>query len=105
MNDAAMNDAAVNWDGWFDPASTVEPPAGWPPLVLALWHEAHGDWERAHDLCNADESRESAWVHAYLHRVEGDLSNADYWYRRAGRTRPESEPADERRAIATALLG
>lgn len=99
-----MRDTDVDWDAWFDPASTAAPPADWPPLVHALWHEAHGDWDRAHELCNEDSSAESAWVHAYLHRVEGDLPNADYWYRRAGRKRPDTELADERRSIAAALL-
>lgn len=90
---------------WDTGISAAAPPSAWPALVVALWHEAHGDWERAHDLCNEDSSAESAWVHAYLHRAEGDLSNADYWYRRAGRRRPDVALAEERRAIAAALLG
>lgn len=54
------------------------------PAVAALWHLAHGAWEIAHGLVQNDPSREAAWVHAHLHRVEGDVSNAAYWYRRAG---------------------
>jgi hypothetical protein len=56
------------------------------PLLLALWHDAHGDWDRAHSIAQDIESTDAAWVHAYLHRKEGDTSNAGYWYRRAGRT-------------------
>jgi hypothetical protein len=54
-----------------------------PPLA-ALWWAAKGDWDRAHKLVQDDDSTDAAWVHAHLHRVEGDLSNAGYWYRRAG---------------------
>ena len=80
------------------------PPAGLSKPLQALWQEAKGAWDDAHSLAMADKSADGAWVHAYLHRVEGDLRNAGYWYRRAGR--PESKEAlrDEWRAIATALL-
>ena len=57
-----------------------------PPLLYALWHEAHGDWERAHTIAQDIDTPDAGWVHAYLHRKEGDTSNADYWYRRAGRS-------------------
>ena len=53
----------------------------------ALWYDGKGDWEKAHDLVNDLDDRQSAHVHAYLHRKEGDLWNADYWYRRAKRQR------------------
>ena len=83
----------------------AQPPAGLSKPLQALWHEANGAWEAAHDLAQADKGPEGAWVHAYLHRVEGDLRNAGYWYRRSGR--PESKEAlrDEWRAISKALLG
>lgn len=70
----------------------------------ALWLEAQGDWEGAHDLIQDDAAGDGAWVHAYLHRVEGDLSNADYWYRRAARTRPEVSLPEEWDAMVTELL-
>lgn len=60
------------------------PPAGLTPALQALWYAAKGDWEKAHDLTQPG-GGELDWVHAYLHRVEGDLSNAGYWYRRAGK--------------------
>ena len=59
-----------------------------PPLLAALWWDARGNWDQAHQVAQSVETAEGAWVHAYLHRKEGDLANADYWYRRAGRTRP-----------------
>jgi hypothetical protein len=55
-----------------------------PPLA-ALWWAAKGDWDAAHKIVMNEDSKDAAWVHAYLHRVEGDLSNAGYWYRRAGK--------------------
>ena len=81
--------------------------------LLALWCEAKGDWERAHALAQAagDEGdaamgRAGAWVHAYLHRVEGDEGNAGYWYARAGRRAATAGTSfsEERTAIAEVLL-
>jgi hypothetical protein len=83
-----------------------QPPPGLPVLVEALWWEAHGDWGRAHTIAQEMDDRDGAWVHAYLHRREGDTANAGYWYRRAGQ--PVSTQAldfnQERKAIVTALL-
>lgn len=93
----------MNWQATFESGEAGGPDPAWPALVQALWYESRGDWDRAHDICNEDEGKDSAWVHAFLHRVEGDLSNADYWYRRAGRRRPDGELAIERAEIATAL--
>lgn len=55
--------------------------------LQALWADRHGDWERAHTLAQEANSPDGDWVHAYLHRKEGDLGNAGYWYARAGRDR------------------
>jgi len=64
------------------------PPAGLAPLLLALWHEGKGDWHKAHNIAQDVPGPDGAWVHAYLHRIEGDDWNANYWYRRAGRSMP-----------------
>lgn len=64
------------------------PPRGLPPLLRALWHDARGDWDRAHVITAAERSAAAARVHAYLHRKEGDADNARYWYTRAGTERP-----------------
>jgi hypothetical protein len=82
-----------------------EPPAGLPPALQSLWHEAKGDWERAHECAQQETSRDGAWVHAYLHRKEGDDGNAGYWYARAGRPFPESSLETEWSEIARELLG
>jgi len=81
------------------------PPPGLSDPLLALWWDAHGDWERAHEHAQGGGGADSAWVHAYLHRREGDLANADYWYARAGRRRPNVALEAEWGEIAAALLG
>jgi hypothetical protein len=58
------------------PASNISPP------LAALWWAAKGDWGRAHAIVQEEKGVDAAWVHAYLHRIEGDLGNAGYWYRR-----------------------
>jgi hypothetical protein len=75
------------------------------PALQALRLVAAGDWDGAHDLVQNDPSLEASWVHAHLHRVEGDLFNAGYWYRRAGKPQATMSLEDERQAIATALGG
>jgi len=80
------------------------PPAGLHPAVIALWHDAKGDWDRAHEVAQEIDDETGAWVHAYLHRKEGDAGNAAYWYRRAGQPVARGPLDDEREAIAAALL-
>jgi hypothetical protein len=80
------------------------PPGELSPALEALWWAAKGDWNRAHVLVQDDPSREAAWVHAYLHRLEGDLGNAGYWYRKAGRAAASDPLEVEWEAIAAALL-
>jgi hypothetical protein len=65
--------------------SKPTPPDGIDPRLLVLWLDADGQWDRAHDLAQELPDPDGAWLHAYLHRVEGDLANAGYWYRRAGK--------------------
>lgn len=78
-------------------------PAGLAGPLLGLWHAEKGDWEAAHRIVMDDDSRNAAWVHACLHRQEGDLGNAAYWYGRAGQPVAEGPIEAERRAIAEAL--
>jgi hypothetical protein len=80
------------------------PPTGLTPALVGLWWDAKGDWTRAHESAQQDEGFEGSWVHAYLHRKEGDQSNAAYWYHRAARA-VSSEPLEaEWVAIVRALL-
>lgn len=73
--------------------------------LAALWWERKGDWTRAHDLVDELDSTEGMAVHAYLHRREGSLSNADYWYSRAGRIFYRSALDEEWAALVEGLLG
>ena len=72
--------------------------------IEALWWAAHNDWTHAHEAAQSDQGVPAAWVHAYLHRVEGDLENAKYWYALAGKPVATAPLNDEWRAIAAALL-
>ncbi|MBL9216751.1 MAG: hypothetical protein JNG83_14840 [Opitutaceae bacterium] len=80
------------------------PPGGLDGPLLALWHDARGDWHRAHAVAQETGGPGGAWVHAYLHRKEGDPGNAAYWYRRAGRPVPTAALEDEWAALVRGLL-
>ncbi len=80
------------------------PPAGLGGALAALWQAAKGDWDAAHHLAQADKSEAGAWVHAHLHRIEGDAGNAAHWYRRAGKPRSTAPLEAEWDEIVAALL-
>jgi hypothetical protein len=80
------------------------PPPDLSLALKALWLDAKGDWDGAHNAAQADEGGAGDWVHAYLHRKEGDAWNAGYWYRRARKPASEAPLDEEWREIATALL-
>ena len=84
--------------------SSKNPPAGLSPALSALWWAGKDDWHKAHKIVMNDEGADCAWVHAYLHRVEGDLDNAGYWYRQARRKPATGGLKAEWAAIAAALL-
>ena len=73
-------------------------------LLRALWHDARGDWDQAHKIAQDVDDKSGAWVHAYLHRKEGDLGNAAYWYQQAGQPVATDSLENEWNRIATALL-
>jgi hypothetical protein len=81
-----------------------QPPPNLSSALHALWWDAKGNWERAHACVQTQDDAASAWVHAYLHRKEGDLFNASYWYRRAGKPAFAGAFADEWEALVRALL-
>lgn len=83
--------------------SQAAPPAGISPYLTSLWWEGKGNWQKAHDIIEDLESDTAAWVHAYLHRKEGDRGNARYWYSRAGQTMPEVSLEQEWKDIVTVL--
>jgi hypothetical protein len=80
------------------------PPPGMNPALVALWHDGHGDWDSAHNVAQEIDGPIGAWVHAYLHRKEGDLGNAGYWYARASKPAANGSLDDEWEAIAATLL-
>jgi len=84
--------------------SLAAPPAALAPPLAALWWAKRGDWDEAHRLVMDEAGRDAAWVHAYLHRVEGDNGNADYWYGRARRHPARGDIDAEWEAIVVALL-
>jgi hypothetical protein len=81
-----------------------KPPAGLAPALAALWWAGKDEWDKAHRIVMDESGEDSAWVHAYLHRREGDLDNARYWYRRAGRPVASGQLLEEWGTIAQALL-
>jgi hypothetical protein len=80
------------------------PPPGLPPALRALWLDARGDWDAAHQTAQDIADASGAWVHAYLHRKEGDEGNAAYWYNRAGKPVCRVSLPEEWDAIAGELL-
>ena len=81
------------------------PASGLQPPLIALWWAAKGDWDRAHKVVQDESDANSAWVHAYLHRVEGDVGNANYWYRQAAKPVATDPLETEWEGIASKLLG
>jgi len=81
-----------------------EVPPGLPLYLQALWYDGKGDWHKAHSLIDSLDDKNSCRVHAYLHRKEGDISNADYWYRRANAQRPSGSLQQEWQDVTTELL-
>jgi hypothetical protein len=84
--------------------SDPDPPSGLSAALVALWYDARGDWDAAHRIAQDIEDTTGAWIHAYLHRKEGDTGNAGYWYRRAGKPMASTSLEAEWNAIAAALL-
>lgn len=82
----------------------ADPPNGLTPALRGLWWDAKGDWARAHECAQVDESPAGSWVHAYLHRKEGDRDNAAYWYRRAGKPVSAAALEEEWQSILKELL-
>ena len=89
----------------FKASTTADaPPAETSSALQALWYDAKGQWDKAHELAQQEPDPIGAWVHAYLHRVEGDESNAGYWYKRAEKPHSKAALPDEWAEISTALL-
>jgi len=81
-----------------------ETPSDMSPYLQSLWYDAKGNWERAHTIIQDIEDKDASWIHAYLHRKEGDIGNADYWYRLAGKKRTNVSLEEEWENITETLL-
>jgi hypothetical protein len=95
----------VNMAAYIASLDGAAPPPDLSAPLAALWWAAKGDWDQAHRIVQDESSREAAWVHAYLHRVEGDLGNAGYWYRQASQPVATDSLQAEWDRIAATLLG
>jgi hypothetical protein len=94
----------VNLEQFRDSVQGIKPPDGITSALVALWWDAKGDWSKAHDAVQDDHGPEGAWVHAYLHRKQGDASNAAYWYEEAKRALATSSLEEEWGEIASSLV-
>ena len=83
--------------------TAASPPDSLSPALRALWQDARGHWARAHEIAQDIDGPEGAWIHAYLHRKEGDAGNAAYWYRRAGKPVCRESLEAEWESIARAM--
>ncbi len=94
----------MNFTSFKELLDEEEAPAQLQGCLLALWKAGRGDWEGAHNIVQDDPGQDAAWIHAYLHRAEGDLWNAGYWYRRAGKPVNNAALETEWEEITIALL-
>ena len=94
----------MDLDAFKDSLTENIPPDRLSPALQALWHDGKGNWDAAHRCIQSEDEGAGAWVHAYLHRKEGDNANAAYWYRRAGRPVASGPLTEEWEALAEALL-
>ncbi|MEP3210405.1 MAG: hypothetical protein ABJN95_14490 [Maribacter sp.] len=80
------------------------PPEDWSAVLKSLWYDANGKWEASHDIVDGMNNAIAKWVHAYLHRKEGDDWNARYWYRQAGKSFPKRSLEEEHRELVEFIL-
>jgi len=99
-----MRDFPVTLTEFKRATSDLKAPASLSRPLLALWHDAKGEWDSAHEVAQDIDNATGAWIHAYLHRKEGDLGNAGYWYRRAQKPECRTSLDAEWEEIAKAVL-
>lgn len=92
------------FDAFQDTLDLKTPPKNWSLALQALWYDAKGDWESSHNIAQELHNPMGSWIHAYLHRKEGDKWNAGYWYRQAGRPFPEYGLDEELKVLVEAHL-
>lgn len=84
--------------------SLSKPPIKWPLVLQSLWWDAKGDWNASHDIAQDIHNEIGSWIHAYLHRKEGDDWNADYWYRIANKSFPKSTLEEELQELVESVI-
>jgi hypothetical protein len=94
----------MSYDEFIKSLAAMEPPSNLSPLLKALWFDGKNDWEGSHNIAQDINDRNGSWIHAYLHRKEGDLSNAGYWYTRAGKNTPSISLEAEWETLVKAFL-
>jgi hypothetical protein len=94
----------MNLTDFKESVSAINPPANVSVYLKALWYDAKDEWDKSHQLIQDLPDKNASWIHAYLHRKEGDIGNADYWYMKAGRKRPAVSLAEEWEQIAATFL-
>ena len=93
----------MNFEEFSNSLSESSPPGKLSIYLKALWYDGKNNWEEAHNIIQDVEDKTAAWIHAYLHRKEGDSFNANYWYNRAGKKMPEYNLEQEWKEIVQAL--
>ncbi len=94
----------MNLSSFKESLATGNPPANASVYLQAMWYDAKDNWEKAHQLIQDVPDKNASWIHAYLHRKEGDIWNADYWYSKAGKKRPSVSLEEEWEQITNAFL-
>ena len=94
----------LNYSDFIETTNLSTPPNGLDPLLLALWHVKKGHWDEAHNIVQDEPGQYACWIHALLHKLEGDNWNASYWYRQAGVKNPELSTGDEWEMIVRKLI-
>ncbi|RPH99157.1 MAG: hypothetical protein EHM72_11920, partial [Calditrichaeota bacterium] len=94
----------MNFKEFSQSLSSTTPPQGLSKPLEALWYDAKGNWDHAHDLVKDSWDESAFWVHAFLHREEGDYGNSSYWYRRSNKSQPSIPLQEEWEQIVKGLL-
>ena len=94
----------MNFEQFQESLANASPPLTVSDHLKALWYDAKGDWQQSHSIIQDIEDVSAAWIHAYLHRKEGDIWNADYWYNKAGKKRPSVSLEQEWENIVNDLI-
>lgn len=94
----------TSYEDFLTTLTAEAPDALWPEALKALWHDGNGDWTASHNIAQELPTPLGSWIHAYLHRKEGDKWNAGYWYGKAGREFPQAGIEEEFRQLVKEVI-